>query len=161
MPKREKPDPLTRLFTRMSGSWQGDMSTWFEPDKPPTTGKMRGKIELAAGGSSLLHTYRAKAGENAHRGLMLMGADIDHHKLAGSWTDTMHTMGKVLSMLADGNELKDGFSVAGKYAFGDIHWGWKITHQLVKKNRLEIRHSNVLPEGQEILAILVEYRRIE
>lgn len=161
MPKKktEEKDPRAALFEAMTGRWEGKTTLWMRPEDPVVEGTISGKTELAVGGGSLLHTYRAKSGKQGHRGIMLIGEDIDNGRLAGSWSDTSHTSGKIMSLATEEHKIENGFSLIGSWAFGDIHWRWRITHQLLKKSRLEIRHYLIKADGQESLALLIDYKR--
>jgi hypothetical protein len=148
------------LFASMTGSWEGNCKTWFEPGKLEDESTVKGMIEPALGGRFLRHVYEGEIQGKPRHGEEMIAYNGVGKKFETSWIDDFHMNYAIL--FSQGKAIERGFEVFGKYDTGETTpaWGWRTTYELMGEDDLVIRAYNVTSEGQEALAVETVYRRV-
>ena len=144
-----------RLLARLHGRWQGTVRTWFEPGKLADTQPIKAAIRPILEGRFALLTYTSKLVGTKMLGHAKIGHDLARGKFLMSWADSAHNGTNIMTLLQDREALPREFSLRGSYAdpSGGPDWGWRIVFRLSSPRRLVITHYNILPTGQEAMAV--------
>ena len=141
-----------------SGSWTGtnrlhDPHTG-SPDESPSTLTITPVLNGRFIRLEYTWTYR----RSPQAGTILIGHDKSGNEATAHWIDTWHMGDKVLACrgpIGDNAPL----SVVGSYAAPPgPDWGWRTVIAPAEKS-LRIVMFNIAPDGQEDLAVEMEYRR--
>ena len=110
-----------------------------------------------AGGSFLQFDYGWTYEGEEQAGLLLLGYD-EENAASAAWVDSFHMSTKIMSCAG---RAADGMvELSGFYATpSGPDWGWRITIRSVSPNELTIVMHNISPEGQEDLAVQIDYTR--
>ena len=148
------------LLEKFLGRWAGPVTTWFQPGTDPMHDQMTGVIERVVEGRSIVHRYDTSVGGKPARGQLMIGRSLETMNVCLAWIDSFHTGGDQMILQGDGKALKNGFSAFGAYAAPQgPPWGWRTTYRAKSADGLEILHYNILPSGEEMLAVKIEYAR--
>ncbi len=147
------------MLSSLSGEWEGNTKTWFEPGKLADESQWRGSIRSLLGGRFIQHEYSYELLGQAQQGLAIYGYNLSRQKFECSWIDTGH-MGSGI-MACEGERRDDGFAVLGFYGGnGDTPaWGWRTEIAIVDQDHIVISAFNITPEGLEAKALETQYRR--
>lgn len=152
-----------RLLARLHGRWTGTARTWFEPGKLADTQPIKAAIRPILEGRFALLTYTSKLVGTKMLGHAKIGHDLSRGKFVMSWADSAHNGTNIMSLLQDRETLPREFSLRGSYAdpSGGPDWGWRIVFKLSSPRRLFITHYNILPTGQEAMAVEMVLSRVQ
>ena len=135
------------------GEWRGTKQLYLEP--PPTravSSSSRLFVKPVAGGSFLQFDYDWTYEGEEQAGLLLFGCD-EENAASAAWVDSFHMSTKIMSCA--GRAADGSAELSGSYAAPPgPDWGWRITIRSVSPNELTIS-----PEGQEDLAVQIDYTR--
>ncbi|KAA6439365.1 DUF1579 domain-containing protein [Dyadobacter flavalbus] len=145
----------------MTGDWEGNTKTWFEPGVIADESPMTASIRPILGGRFLLFQYQGSLDGTALEGSATIGYDLENEKFQVSWIDSFH-MGTAI-MHSEGSSVEHGFSVLGSYGGPEIPvpWGWRTVMQLVELDQLVVTAYNISPEGKEDKATETIFRRVK
>ena len=147
-----------QLKSALSGQWEGTKQLYFSPPPAPgisSSSKM--SIEPVAGGSFLQCTYDWSYEGDAQSGVLLLGSDEENIATA-AWVDSFHMSSKI--MFSKGTAEAGSLHVRGSYeAPPGPDWGWTIAVRALSATEFQIVMHNVSPEGQEDLAVQIDYVR--
>ncbi len=149
----------TRLVA-LAGLWEGQTTTWLDPNAPAEESRIEMRVESVLGGRFLRIQYASVIIGKPHAGEMLVAYEKDEQRYSLAWIDSFHT-GSAL-MLSTGTRAPsvDGaISVLGSYAAGDQRWGWRtVIHP--HPERLVIEAVNIAPDGTEYPALKTQLARV-
>ncbi len=151
---------------KLAGNWQGTNLLWLteQPLKSETTAV----VKSAAGGTCLCIEYVWSYEGEAQEGILLLGSQEDSSqedssqedgRMQAIWRDSFHSGGTF--MISDGTaEGPDAVQVLTHYAAPPgPDWGWRTHLRADGTDRFEIAMTNISPDGEEDLAVRMEYWR--
>jgi hypothetical protein len=110
-----------------------------------------------AGGSFLQFHYDWTHEGETQTGLLLFGYD-EENAASAAWVDSFHMSSKI--MFSTGTAADGSADLRGTYATPPgPDWGWRTVIRAVSADELQVVMHNISPEGQEDLAVQIDYRR--
>jgi hypothetical protein len=142
----------------LAGDWQGTKALYLEPPPAPAIScPSQLAVTPIAGGSFLQFTYHWSYEGEPQSGVLLFGID-EENAASAAWVDSFHMSSKIMSCA--GGAANGSAELRGSYeAPPGPDWGWIINIRSVSPSELEIVMHNVSPEGQEDLAVQLDYTR--
>ncbi|MCU7373770.1 DUF1579 domain-containing protein [Paucibacter sp. O1-1] len=153
-------DGVHARLVRMAGQWEGRFRLWFEPGKLADESLQRGSIRVLLGGRVLLHEYTGHCAGEPMEGVALIAYHLDERRYESAWAESFGT-GTAL-MFSTGVSGDPRLSMLGSYSDGQggSRWGWRTAIEQPDDDTLDLRMYNITPEGDEALAVEVNYRRM-
>ncbi|MDC6169416.1 DUF1579 domain-containing protein [Paucibacter sp. XJ19-41] len=153
-------DGVHARLVRMAGQWEGRFRLWFEPGKLADESLQRGSIRVLLGGRVLLHEYSGHCAGEPMEGVALIAYHLDERRYESAWAESFGT-GTAL-MFSTGVSGDPRLSMLGSYSDGQggSRWGWRTAIEQPDDDTLDLRMYNITPEGDEALAVEVNYRRM-
>lgn len=152
---------VPEILEKLVGKWRGinRLHTVWIPENPVRETESRAIVELTARGRFLKIEYDWTFEESVQEGLILIGDEKDSDSIKAFWIDSWHLSDKF--MVSEGFRDEDGaISVKGFYAVPDHpDWGWRTIIEPEKGDTFKITMFNVSPEGEEALAVEMEFNR--
>jgi hypothetical protein len=147
-------------LARMAGQWEGRFRLWFEPGKPAEESVQRGCIRVLLGGRVLLHEYAGICAGEPMEGVALIAHHLDERRYESAWAESFGTGTSIMFSTGDGGDPR--LSMLGRYADGQggSRWGWRTVIEQPDNHTLDLRMYNITPDGDEALAVEVNYRRV-
>lgn len=147
------------FYKKLSGDWKGTYNLWANPDEAAEKSEIRARFQETAKGSFYLMTYSWKKGTVPHDGIFLLGGD--GKAATASWGDSFHQSPN--TMQCNGELLEGGkkLVINGTYSVGESpEWGWRTEFTLQGPDSLLMEAYNIMPEGNEALAVKAELKRV-
>jgi hypothetical protein len=152
---------VPEILTNLVGVWRGvnRLHTIWIPENPVRETKTSANIELTARGRFLKVEYDWTFEDARQEGLILVGDEKDTDLIKAFWIDSWHLSDKF--MVSEGAQNKSGaISLKGFYTVPDHpDWGWRTVFENLNENSFKITMYNVEPEGEESLAVEMEFER--
>lgn len=141
------------------GQWSGANKLWFMPSEPAFDSETRAEVSLAAGGHFLALRYEWAHEGTPHQGFLLIGEDTSAGRCDAAWVDSFHNSHRLVP--CTGPLSTDGvLRATGSYpAPPGPDWGWRIELSVPQPDALLLRMFNIMPDGQEALAVEATYAR--
>jgi hypothetical protein len=148
------------LLSQWEGEWEGQVRTWFEPDKLADESPIFGAIRSVLGGRYVVHEYASSMGGKPLTGMATMGYHLDGRNFIASWVDSFHTGTDIMAFQGEPG-VNDRYSVLGSYSAGEgaPRWGWRIDIERTGPEGLLITHFNIQPGEAPAKAIEIRYER--
>ena len=150
-------------LSRLTGSWEGTTTVWFEPDKFADQSPVKGTMRLILDGRFILHEYKGSFGGTPLEGMAIFGYHLETGKYQTAWIDSFHNGTAV--MFSESKRSEERFNVLGSYEYVtpevDVKWGWRTELEIVSADELRITAYNVTPEGVEAKATETIYKRAQ
>lgn len=138
------------MLDSLAGTWTGTNSLYFQPGVLAEQSTCTATMRLLGAGPALVHEYRWTFEEVEHEGLALLS--VSDGRLQGSWVDTFHTAGTLMSL--DPVDGAEGIVLQGTYAVPDsADWGWRIQWNKPSATEMAVTMWNVSPEGEAAVAV--------
>ena len=146
------------LKSALVGEWLGTKQLYFSPPPAPAiSSPSKLSVTPVAGGSFLQFNYDWTYEGETQTGVLLFGFD-EENAASAAWIDSFHMSSKI--MFSTGTAADGAVDLRGTYAAPPgPDWGWRTAIRSVSANELQIVMHNVSPEGQEDLAVQIDYTR--
>jgi len=152
---------VPEILEKMVGKWRGvnRLHTTWIPENPVRETASIATIELTARGRFLKIEYDWTYDEAVQEGLILIGDEKDTDSIKAFWIDSWHLSDKF--MVSEGRrEMNDSVVLKGFYTVPDHpDWGWLTVIEPERDNSFKIIMYNVSPDGEEALAVEMEFTR--
>jgi hypothetical protein len=148
----------TMLLHPLAGDWHATNHLWFMPGTPAFESHTALTITPAVQDAAMTLRYTWSHEGAPHEGVMLV-RDVADSAPDIVWLDSFHT-GHKFMVLGAGTRRASTLTATGSYAAPEgPDWGWRIELHVEPDGALLVRHYNILPDGQEALAIEARYSR--
>ena len=146
------------LKPALLGEWEGTKLLYFNPPpEPAISSASKLSVRPVAGGSFLQFDYDWTYEGEAQSGVLILGSDEENAATA-AWVDSFHMSSKI--MHCTGGATDRSVDLRGSYqAPPGPDWGWRIAIGSSSAAELRIVMHNISPEGQEDLAVQIDYTR--
>jgi Protein of unknown function (DUF1579) len=149
------------ILNKLVGKWRGTNrlhTTWIK-ENPVRETNSSAIVELTARGRFLKIEYDWTFEESLQEGLILIGNENESESIKAFWIDSWHLSDKF--MVSEGRlDKNDVISLKGFYTVPDNpEWGWRTIIEPESNNSFKIVMYNVSPEGEESLAVEMEFER--
>ena len=152
---------VTEILENVVGKWRGvnRLHTSWMPENPMRETDSRAIVELTARGRFLKIEYDWTFDETPQEGLILIGNEKNSAQVKAFWIDSWHLSDKF--MVSEGNHNgRDAISLKGFYTVPDHpDWGWRTVFEPAQDDSFRIVMYNVSPDGEEMLAVEMEFVR--
>lgn len=150
---------LEQLKSALTGEWQGTKQLYFSPPpEPAISSPSKLSVIPIAGGSFLQFNYDWSYEGETQQGVLIFGSD-EENAASAAWVDSFHMSSKVMPLI--GTAAAESADVRGTYAAPPgPDWGWRIALRSASPSEFQIVMHNISPEGQEDLAVQIDYTRI-
>ena len=140
------------------GEWAGTKQLYFSPPPAsPISSPSKLAVTAVAGGSFVQLNYEWTYEGETQTGVLLFGYD-EENAASAAWVDSFHMSSKV--MFSTGTAARGSADLRGTYAAPPgPDWGWRTAIRSVSPDQLQVVMHNISPEGQEDLAVQIDYRR--
>lgn len=156
-PQAFQPSPAHTALAAMAGDWEGRTQVWFEPGTVPDDSPVRGTVRSVLEGRFIVWDYVGSLGGKPLSGQFLIGWHVDKRRFESSWVDSFHTGTSIL--ISNGLPDDPAISVLGHYGPEGGEWGWRTAFELEAPDALVIRAWNIMPGGEDMLAVETRLRR--
>jgi hypothetical protein len=150
---------LDKFKNSLIGLWTGDnvlRLSWMNPSEFHSTSKLT--AAQAVRDKFLTFNYDWSHENTMHEGLLLVGYDAKKEVVNASWVDSWHSSAKPLALSGTIDE-HGAINLYGTYEVPNHpDWGWRIVINRLE-DALRITMFNVMPEGEEDLAVQADYRK--
>ncbi len=148
---------LSFLLER-AGSWQGTYHLYLYPDQHHTSAS-RATVIPVLGGRFARVDYDWAYDGAPQEGSLLLGAEEATGAVTAVWIDTWHMGDGIMICPGAANEA-GAIVVRGSYAAPPgPDWGWRTELAPDGPDGWRLRMINVTPDGQEMLAVEVDFGR--
>lgn len=140
------------------GQWRGTKQLFLEPP-PAAAAASPSELSVAAvaGGNFFEFTYDWAYEGEEQTGVLLFGFD-EQNAASGAWVDSFHMSSKIF--VCTGAAQDHSAKLRGSYeAPPGPDWGWSIAIRSVSTDELQVVMHNISPEGEEELAVQIDYSR--
>jgi len=146
------------LKQALIGEWRGTKQLYLEPPPAPAiSSPSQLSVKPVAGGSFLQFDYDWTYEGAEQSGVLLFGCD-EENAASAAWVDSFHASTRIMSFA--GHATDGSAELSGSYAAPPgPDWGWRVVIRSVSPNELTIVMHNISPEGQEDLAVQIDYTR--
>jgi hypothetical protein len=152
---------VPEILEKLVGKWRGinRLHTTWIPENPLRETVSQAIVGLTARGRFLKIEYDWAFDSTVQEGLILIGDEKDSDSIKAFWIDSWHLSDKF--MVSEGTRDAEGsISLKGFYAVPDHpDWGWRTVIEPERDDSFKITMYNVTPEGEEMLAVEMEFRR--
>lgn len=140
------------------GDWVGTKQLYFSPPPAPAlSSPSKLSVTPVAGGSFLQFNYDWTYEGETQAGLLLFGVE-EENAASAAWVDSFHMSSKI--MFSTGTAASGSADLRGTYAAPPgPDWGWRTAIRPVSANQLQVLMHNISPDGQEDLAVQIDYTR--
>ena len=146
------------LRTALIGEWRGTKQLYLEP--PPAaavSSPTKLSVVPVAGANFLRFDYDWAFEGETQEGMLLLGVD-EENTASAAWIDSFHMSSKIMS--CSGTASAEAVELRGNYAAPPgPDWSWRITVRSASADAFAIVMHNISPEGQEDLAVQIDYAR--
>ncbi len=156
--KAASPGPEHKRLDALVGSWEGTVTMWMDPSKPPTESKCTAERKWVLGGRFLHEEVKGEFMGMPFQGVGLTGYDNTQKKYTAMWVDNLTTSISTSLGTADesGNVLtftkEDVDPVSGKKVKGR-----DVVNLAPDKNTMEMYKEG--PDGKEMKVMEIIFTR--
>lgn len=150
---------IPQTLTGLVGEWAGVKRLWLDPNQPAAVCEAGASVGTAAQGQFLTVRYTWSTEGQPQDGLLLLGSETPEALTKAVWLDSWH-MANQLMLCAGESASEHSVAVRGAYAAPPgPDWGWRITIAADSAEQFRLIMHNIMPDGVEALAVLVNFTR--
>jgi hypothetical protein len=150
---------VTIQFQDLLGQWSGTKRLWLSPDADEIRSASAAQVSFVAQGQFIVLSYTWEIEGESQDGMIVFPSAASETGAKSVWLDSWHTRNDL--MVCDGAKEDGTIVLRGSYpAPPGPDWGWRIEIKADQASPLVIHMFNITPEGQEMLAVLIQYEPI-
>ena len=147
-------------FYELRGRWKGTYSLWLNPYEEVRLSDTVIDIDTITPKNFLHMRYTWLYEEKKQEGLLIINFDENKKKIIASWIDTWHN-DKGIMNCEGAISLPNQMWFKGSYLVPEgPNWEWKTKIEILSESKFLLKMYNILPIGQEHLAVQVEYAKL-
>ena len=145
-------------FQHLLGNWSGTKQVWPFPGADEIRSDSTAHVSPIAQGQFIALSYTWEVEGQPQDGMIVFPSQSGETTTKSVWLDSWHTKNDMMHCEA---ALEKGIvSLKGSYPAPEgPDWGWRIEIDVDPAPSLAIHMFNITPEGQEALAVLIQYER--
>jgi hypothetical protein len=144
------------MLPTLTGEWKATNHLWFMPGTPAHDSASTLTVAPVVGDAVTMLRYTWSHDGALHEGVMLL-RDVSTAPPQIVWYDSFHTGGTFM-VFGSGTRTDTLLAATGSYAAPEgPDWGWRIEVHTLEPGVLLLRHYNILPDGQEAIAVEARY----
>lgn len=150
----------TTPFQVLSGRWLGTSRLWLYPGADAHESETTARVSSVAQGQLVVIAYTWEFEAAPQDGMIVFPSAIGQKPTKSVWLDSWHMRNDI--MFCEGTGDGGLVSLNGSYqAPPGPDWGWRIEIETAEDPVLGIRMFNITPDGEEALAVLARYERMD
>lgn len=148
-------------LTKLAGSWKGDNKLWLPPAEVPYESVSVAAITPVIRGKFVQINYTWAFEGEPQEGLLVVGYEREKQLVTAVWVDSWHMGDKFMTCQGDVEE-NGAIAVWGTYTVpSQPDWGWWMVVGPGNDDTFRVVMYNVLPDGQEFLAVEARYTKAQ
>jgi len=145
-------------FFKLIGEWQATYSLWLMPGTPAKESLSQAVVSPMLRGKMVCIEYTWTADGEPAEGELFIAWEPENQQVTVVWVDSWHMGHRFL--ICEGEVRPDGaLSVLGHYPAPEgPDWGWRTVIE-PGEGSFKMAMYNIMPGGEEMLAVEAVYRR--
>lgn len=145
-------------FFKLIGEWQATYRLWMSPQEPVQESNSTAVVSPMARSKFVCIEYTWVADGEPVEGELFIGYEPETQQVRMVWIDSWHNGNRF--MICDGEVRPDGvLNVLGSYPTPEgPDWGWRTVIEPGEES-FKMAMYNIIPGGEEMLAVEAVYRR--
>ena len=143
----------------LTGQFTGTKKLWMAPGSPAQESVSQAVITTVGGGFSKIE-YTWSTEGRPQNGVLLVRTVPGHGDQDMIWVDSWHMNSQFMVCHRENRPSAIVSARASYPAPPGPDWGWRITVKSPQQNQLTIIMDNITPEGEEMMAVEIQYERV-
>ncbi len=156
--KLATPGAPHKVLASMEGSWNAEIKSWMEPNKPPAESKGTCEQKMLLGGRFLHQEFTGDMMGSPFNGIGVTGYDNHTKKYMSTWVDSMSTA----ILVFEGTASPDGRTITQESSYDTPIKGplkWRSVTRIIDDNTWSFEMFEINGGGEEQKMIEITYTR--